>query len=87
MEKEFIIIIKLDMWEALHVGKKLKPKSNSVLKRNSIKKRIYHRNRNSFRKEMESDVQIKFDLEFDSVNNVITNLLEINDLNLSLQLL
>ena len=41
----------------------------------------------SFWKEIESDVQIKFDLEFDSVNNVITNLLEINGLNLSLQLL
>ena len=40
MEKEFIIIIKLVMWEELHVGKELKPKSNSVLKRNSIKKRI-----------------------------------------------
>ena len=40
MEKEFIVITKLDTWEEVHLGKELKPKSNKVLKRNSIKKRI-----------------------------------------------
>lgn len=44
IENEFIIKMKFDMWKELHIEKELQSKSNSDLKRNSVKKRIWFRN-------------------------------------------